>query len=183
MLEAGIPHVMVDPDTELIGYSNLGSEGHPGEPFSGGNACKQEPLGDRARRIAVGLPPLTRKSKIVRCKDCKQIMDEAPFNLAWESDAPEYCVVCVGHWVCYFPQLEQVFLIVPGLPKAKPGDEVLVFRFGEGELVEDILKATEHSDRVKHFPRSLNGDVEDTSLVGQLPCLASRLKVLLISLK
>lgn len=163
MLEAGIPHVIVDPDNDLICYSSFGDDWYPDDTFSGGNAFRQGPPADRARRIGLGLPPLTRISKVVRCKDCKKIMDETLFNLAWQYGAPDYCVVCVGHWVCYFPNVEQVFLIVLGLPKAEPGDEVLVYRFGEGDLVEDILKATEYSDSVKHFPRR---DVEGTSLLG-----------------
>ncbi|KAI7776871.1 hypothetical protein LA080_004349 [Diaporthe eres] len=169
VFEAGTPHVMVDTDNDLICHSSFGDDWYPDDTFAGGNACRQEPLGDCTRRLGLGLPPLTRGSKVVRCQDCRQIVDEAPFKLAWESAAPDYCVVCVCNWVCYFPKVEQVFLIVPGLPKAEPGDEVLVYRFGEGELVEDILKATEYSDRVKHFPRSLpglEGDAEVTSLVG-----------------
>lgn len=89
-------------------------------------------------------------------------------------DAPEYCAVCAGSWVCYFRNLEQVFLIVPNLPKAEPRDEVLVYRFGEKVLVEDIIKAKGYSDRDDHFLKSLEKEVEGISLVGQLPRLPSQ---------
>lgn len=167
MFEAGIPHVVVDPDNDLFCFSSFFSVWNRRETFSGGNAFRSPLAG--LRRLGLALPPLTRRSEIVWCKDCGEKTNEAESCPAWRFNAPEYCAVCVGSWVWCFRNLEQVFLIVPDLPKAEPQDEVVVYRFGDKELVENILKAKEYSDRDNHFPKPFESDVGDLSLVGQLP--------------
>lgn len=169
MFEFGIPHVMVDPDNDLFCFSSFFSVWNRGKTFSGGNAFRHRSPLSGLRRLGLALPPLTRRSNVVQCKDCGEKTNEAQSCPAWASDAPDYCAVCAGSWVCYFRNLEQVFLIVPDLPKAEPGDEVLVYRFGEKDVVEDILKAKGYSDRDDHFPKPGESDVGDLSLVGQLP--------------
>lgn len=174
MFQAGTPHVIVDPDNDLFCFSSFFSAWNRRETFSGGNAFRNRTPLAGLRRLGLAVPPLTRKSKVVQCKDCGDKMNESKFRLAWRSDAPEYCAVCVGSWVWCFRNLEQVFLIVPNLPKAEPRDEVLVYRFGEKDLVEGIIKVKGYSDRENHFPKSFEEHVEDTSLVGQLPRLPSQ---------
>lgn len=166
VFEAGTSHVIVDPDNDLFCFSSFFSIWNRREAFSGGNAFRHRSPLAGLRRLGLAMPPLTRKSEIVRCKDCGQKTNEAESCPAWRFNAPEYCAVCVGSWVWCFRNLEQVFLIVPDLPKAKPGDEVLVYRFGKKEVVEDIIKAKGYSDRDDHFPKSFERDVEDLSLVG-----------------
>ncbi|KAG6362404.1 hypothetical protein INS49_010634 [Diaporthe citri] len=165
VLEAGTPHVMVDPDRDLICCSSFGDDWYPNDTFSGGNASRQGPLADLARRLGLGLPPLTRAGYVFDCEDCKDPVNETHDDLEWRAHPPHYCSVCVGDWVTYFPNLEQVFLIVPGLDKAEPGDEVLVYRFGDKEIVEDILKATKYTSRDDCFPTDKE-DKADTNLRG-----------------
>lgn len=161
--------MIVDPDNDMFCFSSFFSVWNRGATFSGGNAFRHRSPLAGLRRFGLALLPLTRRSKVVQCKDCGEKTNEAESCPAWAFDAPDYCAVCAGSWVCYFRNLEQVFLIVPDLPKAEAGQEVLVYRFGEKEAVEDILQAKGYSDRDTHFPKTFESDVGDLSLIGQLP--------------
>lgn len=164
VFDAGIPHVIVDPTYDMFCLSSFGSDWDPDATFSGGNAFRHKSPLAGVRRVGLGLPPLTRTGYVVECEDCKETIEENPC-LAWRGNPPHYCNFCVGDWVAYFRNLEQVFLIVPGLVRAEPGGAVNVYRYGNKKHVEEIIKAKDTAVREDHFPTVFEFDLVDGEFV------------------
>ncbi|KAL1854821.1 hypothetical protein Daus18300_011337 [Diaporthe australafricana] len=129
----GVPQIRVDMVNDLFCVSSNGNDpwfpndDEQFEPFTGGNILEHPAL-KGLHRIGVSLPRFDRN--LYRgCRDCGSLrVPEGLPNL-------EFCTSCIGTWTDQLEQVEQVFLIVPGLPRAQNTDQRHIFRYGENATV------------------------------------------------
>lgn len=169
-----------DPDNDLLGVR--GHETNPaadgtlsgnGSSSSSTSAHTAAAAAADASRLGLLLDSLGRDGHYVHQKlsDCEN--DKKRRKLAWRVFAPDYSSARVGGWFCWFQKLEQVFLIVPHLKKAKPdAGHVTVYRFGEMKTVKYTRKDYDRNGRDVLFdtiPKKDRGYVEyiGTDLVGK----------------
>lgn len=170
-----------DPDNDLLGVRGHDTHRAVGGALSGIGSSTSSSVhtppaaAADARRFGLWLDSLGRDKHYVHQKlsDCKN--DDEKRQLAWWTFAPDYSSALLGGWFCWFHELEQVFLIVPHLEKAKPDDgHVIVYRFGEMKTVKHTRKDYDRNGQDILFDTKLKKDrgyVEyvSTDLVGKSP--------------
>lgn len=72
------------------------------------------------------------------CRDCGADFTERPGPVMKRL---EFCDPCVGSWTSLLLDVERVYLIVPGIRRARADDEAEVYRFGVRPIIEAALSA------------------------------------------
>lgn len=84
------------------------------------------------------MPPCQRQHGYFKCRDCREDFAQQP-DIFW--GRVEICKLCIASWICELQDLERVYLIVPGLPRAQIGDEDLVYRWGEPATIQAAINS------------------------------------------
>lgn len=80
-------------------------------------------------RICRGLPNFDLAARNYGCQDCGRRYHADPQE--FPGDNIEFCTGCIGLWFARPRSLEQVYIIVPGLPRADRTDKQYISRYGE----------------------------------------------------
>ncbi|KAI7776873.1 hypothetical protein LA080_004351 [Diaporthe eres] len=125
----GVPHIKVDMVDDVFCVSSNGQ--YPfftGEQFSGGVVLWHAKL-KAMHRICRGLPNFDLAARNYGCQDCGRNYHADPSD--FPGDNIEFCTRCIGLWFARLRNLEQVYIIVPGLPRADRTDKQYISRYGE----------------------------------------------------
>ncbi|KAH8771658.1 hypothetical protein F5883DRAFT_664629, partial [Diaporthe sp. PMI_573] len=149
-----------------------------GQRFSGGVLRYRQRLNARYVRerhasSLQGLPRFDLAAGDYRCQDCGKDHTDEPERFS-EGEV-EFCTDCFGHWFALLKRIEEIYLVVPGLPRAQRTDTYHVFRYGEldaagqpHEEAERGGRTCESRDRPVHDVciRNFNGPPRDMLLFG-----------------
>lgn len=125
----------------------------------------------------MGLPNYDLAARNYRCQDCGR--DYNPDNGYFRNNRIEFCSPCIGLWFARFKNLEQVYIIVPGLPRAQGTEKQYISRYGADGTHDRVYAEALQRDPTCQFSRPLShyhvdtGEVTGTA-IGQfsLPCAA-----------
>lgn len=126
-------------------------------------------------RICIGLPNYDLAAQDYRCQDCDRNYRRDP--RAFPSNRIEFCTECIGLWFAQFKNLEQVYIIVPGLPRAQRTDMQYISRYGEAATVERVIREARQNDPTSVFvdarPLKVDNDRVSGTVFGWLilPCI------------
>ncbi|KAK7702874.1 hypothetical protein SLS64_009485 [Diaporthe eres] len=137
-ISAGVPHFKVDIVNDVFCFSSNGQDPFfPGQRFSGGNSKYHEAL-SKIHRVCVGLPNFDLGAPNDNCQDCGR---NYHFQRgAFPKGGIEFCTRCIGLWFARLNNLEQVYIIIPGLPRAQGTDKQYIARYGEADTHRRVLK-------------------------------------------
>lgn len=112
--------------------------------------------------MGFGIPGPRDAPSDFRCLDCgKDYTDDQEMIARFG-----FCRLCVATWTSELRDIERVYLIVPGIPRAQPGDMVEVFRFGEHPSMLAAFNAMPNA--VSSFTRSA---LTSVAAVGTRPAM------------
>lgn len=166
-VKPGVPHVKVDMINDLFCVSSNGQGPHfPDQRFTGGRSLQHKILKVRnmqhdarlriqadepqdMHRICLGLPNFDLAAQDYRCQDCGEVYQDDP--TAFPNDRTEFCTECIGLWFAQLHNLEQVYIIVPGLPRAQKTDKRYISRYGEAATVMQVLGEARQNDPTWEF--------------------------------
>lgn len=100
-------------------------------------------------RICIGLPNFDLPAHNYHCEDCDRDYRAKPE--AFADDSIELCLRCIGLWFGRLPNLEQVFIMIPGLPRAQTTDKHHIVRYGEARKVVQVMKEARQNDPTCDF--------------------------------
>lgn len=86
----------------------------------------------------MGLPNFDLAAGNYDCQDCGINYHVVPQE--FPDDSTEFCTRCIGLWFACLKKLEQVYIIVPGLPRAQSNDKQYISRYGEASTHVGVLK-------------------------------------------
>lgn len=100
------------------------------------------------------MPQCNRGADDFLCRDCgKDFADDGgPDRFL---DGVEFCKSCLASWTSELPDVELVYLIVPGIRRAQVGEKVAVSRFGEGDAMNTAYCANRTVPSGFHPPKLL----------------------------
>lgn len=87
------------------------------------------------------------------CQDCRLTYQQMPNE--FPDPSLEFCDRCIGYWFSMLKKLEQVYLIVPGLPRAQKTDRHHLVRYGEETAVAEAVRCCD-GDMMGYFALNLN---------------------------
>lgn len=191
-VKPGVPHVKVDMINDLFCVSSNGQDPHfRDQRFTGAvslyhKILKVRNMRHNARlriqadkpqdmhRICMGLPNYDLAAQGYGCQDCGKNYQDEP--LAFPNDSIEFCLRCMGLWFACLKNLEQVYIIVPGLPRARKTDRHHIFRYGEARTVVRAIISAAQNDPTAEFRGTYFAPVSTDRFTGvmhgwlTLPC-------------
>ncbi|KAG6362406.1 hypothetical protein INS49_010636 [Diaporthe citri] len=143
-VKPGVPHIKVDMVNDVFCVSSNGQ--YPffsGERFCGGVSVWHKEL-KNMHRVCMGLPSFDLAAHNYYCQDCDRNHQVVPQK--FPGDNIEFCNRCIGLWFARLIKLEQVYIIVPGLPKAQTTDQQYISRYGELATVDGAFAEAVQKD-------------------------------------
>lgn len=123
----------------------------------------------------MGLPNYDLAAQNYGCQDCGKNYHNDP--QAFPNDRIEFCTACIGLWFAKLVNLEQVYIIVPGLPRAQRTDKRFISRYGEAASINRLLREAQQSDPTWKFLGARRLEVDNFNESGTmlgwliLPCI------------
>lgn len=114
----------------------------------------------------MGLPNLDLAARNYGCQDCGRNYPTDP--QAFPGYNIEFCTRCIGLWFARFRNLEQVYIIVPGLPRAQTTDKQYISRYGEAATNVRAFTEALQRDPTCQFVLAYPFNVDAGNFAGQV---------------
>lgn len=113
----------------------------------------------------MGLPNFDLAARNYGCQDCSRNYRVEPQEFPGHDI--EFCTRCIGLWFARLRNLEQVYIIVPGLPRAKSTDKQYISRYGEAAANVRAFREAVQKDPTCEFVGAYPFNVDTMNYAGR----------------